>query len=229
MASSKITFADKVGIIPKETRINQVWDDDINEIKSKFNANATLIDDNTDDILTNAASISTNSSDITALENQHKIGFLDYADLATQTTPVSVTGGAGELPIPNDAAGAYTVLSYPPDGVTQVWDATAQSFDWSELSLGDMIDIRLNLEVTTTAVNTGISVNLHLGSGGSAYTVPFITSTNFKTVGTYQLIRYNGIYIGNTDTLNNGGVFKISADQNITYKVIGWYCKIIKR
>lgn len=158
-----------------------------------------------------------------------KVGFLDYADLATQTTPISVTGGAAASVIPNDAAGAFTVLSYPPTGVTEVWDATGQTFDWSELSLGDMIDIRLNLEVTTTSVNTAINVDLHLGSGGSAYTIPFITSSNFKAAGTYQLIRYNGLYIGNTDTLNSGGVFKISSDEDITYKVIGWYCKITKR
>ena len=229
MAASKITFADKVGIIAKQTRINQVWDDDVNEIKSKFNTNANLIDTNTTDIATNASDILTNKDDITDLQTQHKIGFLDYADLATQTTPISVTGGAGAVSIPNDAAGSFSILSYPPDGVTEVWDATNQTFDWSELSLGDMIDIRLNLEVTTTTTNTAVSVDLHLGSGGSAYTVPFITATNFKTAGTYQLIRFNGIYMGNTDTLNNGGVFKISSDNDITYKVIGWYCKITKR
>jgi hypothetical protein len=158
-----------------------------------------------------------------------KIGFLDYADLATQTTPISLTGGAAASNIPNDGAGAFTVLSYPPTGVTQVWDTTSQLFDWSELSLGDIIDIRLNLEVTTTSLNTAIDINLHLGSGVGAYTVPFITSTNFKTTGVYKLIRFNSIYIGNTDTLNSGGVFKISSDQDITYKVTGWYCKIIKR
>ena len=222
MASSKITFADKVGIIPKETRINQVWDDDINEIKAKFNANATLID-------TNTSNITANASDILDLQNETKIGFLDYADLATQTTPISVTGGAGAISIPNDGSGSYSNYLYPPSGVTKVWDSTTQLFDWSELSLGDMIDIRLNLEVTTLSLNTAINVDLHLGSGGSAYSVPFITASNIKTVGTYSLIRFNSIYMGNLDTLNNGGVFKISSDNNITYKVIGWYCKIIKR
>lgn len=222
MAASKITFADKVGIIPKETRINQVWDDDINEIKAKFNANATLID-------TNTSNITANASDILALQNETKIGFLDYADLATQTTPISVTGGAGATSVPNDAAGSFSLYTYPPTGVTKVWDSATQQFDWSELSLGDMVEIRLNLEVTTVNVNTGVNVDLHLGSGGSAYTIPFITSTNYKVAGTYTLVRWMGFYMGNTDTLNSGGVFKISADQNITYKVTGWYCKITRR
>ena len=44
MAASKITYADKVGVTPKETHINQVWDDDMNEIKIKLNDNADILD-----------------------------------------------------------------------------------------------------------------------------------------------------------------------------------------
>ena len=37
---SKITFEDKVGLVPRTVRINQVWDLDMNEIKAVVNANA---------------------------------------------------------------------------------------------------------------------------------------------------------------------------------------------
>jgi len=58
MAATKITYADKVGLIPHTTiRINQIWDDDVNEIKRAVNDNATLQDTNTNDILLNAADI----------------------------------------------------------------------------------------------------------------------------------------------------------------------------
>lgn len=171
------------------------------------------------------------NDNFTEVYNLHesKVGFLDYADLATQTTPISVTGGAAAVSIPNDAAGAFTNTSFPPTGITEIWDSTAQAFNFEELNQGDMVDIRLNLEVTTTTVNTAVSVSLHLGSGGSAYSIPFITSTNFKSAGTYTLLRFNSIYMGNADTLVSPGVFKISADNNITYKVVGWYCRIIRR
>ena len=36
---NKITFEDKVGLVPKEVHIHQVWDEDVNEIKSKHNLN----------------------------------------------------------------------------------------------------------------------------------------------------------------------------------------------
>lgn len=224
MAANKITYADKVGVVPKETQINQVWDDDMNEIKLKVNDNADLFDGL-------ETEVDANTLDIIDLKAAPKIdiGILDYADLATQTTPINVIGGDPEADIPNDGLGPFSNILYPPEGVTQVWDSVGQSFDWSELSLGDMIDIRLALVVTTTSINTAISVDLHLGSGGSEYSIPFITSTNFKSAGEYILLRFNSIYMGNTDTLNNGGVFKISSDNNISYKVTGWYCKVIKR
>lgn len=222
MAASKITFADKVGIIAKENRINQVWDDDINEIKSKFNTNANLLDINTTDIGSLASAINT-------INNAKKIGFLDYSDNATNTTPLSVVGGASSMNIPNDGAGYNSNYLFPPTGVTKIWDIENQRFYFNELSLGDMVEIRLHLEVTTSSVNTAINVNLHLGSGGSAYSIPFITGANYKTVGTYTLVLYMGFYMGNQNTIDSGGVFKISADSNITYKVAGFYCKITKR
>lgn len=45
--ADKLSYENKEGIVPKETHINQIWDDDMNEIKLKFNNNADLIDSNT--------------------------------------------------------------------------------------------------------------------------------------------------------------------------------------
>lgn len=42
MATTKITFEDKVAIIPKGNRVNQVWDEDINQIKDAINKNADV-------------------------------------------------------------------------------------------------------------------------------------------------------------------------------------------
>lgn len=37
--ANKITYANKVGLVPKDTHVNEVWDDDMNEIKEKHNLN----------------------------------------------------------------------------------------------------------------------------------------------------------------------------------------------
>lgn len=155
------------------------------------------------------------------------MGFYDYADNATQTTPISVTAGVKTL-IENDGLGAFTNKNYPCVGVADIYDGSSDSFDWSGLALGDIIDIRLDIEVTTTSPNTDIQVYLELGTGAGTYQIPFIF-TQVKGTGAKPLNRFNGIYMGDANTLNNGGKFYIEADEDVTVKVNGWYCKVVRR
>ncbi len=168
-------------------------------------------------------------SEVVLPDDAYSGGLFDYNDLATTGTPIVVTAAGGNVALTNDGDGAFTNKLFPPIGVTDVWDASTDLFDWSELKLGDMVDIRIDVDVITTSVNTEIKIDLHLGTGGSAYTIPWILETNYKNTGTHKLNRYNGIYMGDTNTINNGGQFMISTDKDCTAVVNGWYCKIIKR
>ena len=156
-------------------------------------------------------------------------GFADYNDNATSGTPLSVTGGGAAVVLTNDTLGAYTNTQFLPEGVSRLWDASTNNFDWSDLSVGDMVDIRADITVTTSSSNTAIDVLLHLGTGGSAYTIPFIQDYNFKASGTYQKVMFNSIYMGDANTLNNGGQFKITADANCSVAVNGWYVRCLRR
>jgi len=156
-------------------------------------------------------------------------GFFDYNDLATTGTPLSVTVANSPLSLPNDGAGAATNKLFPPVGVTDVWLVGTDVFDWSQLKLGDQVDIRLDLDIITTSTNTDIHVDLHLGTGAGSYIIPFVTDVTFKTTGTHPVNRWNGIYMGDTNTLNNGGQFKISTDKNCSVVVNGWYVKVLVR
>jgi hypothetical protein len=153
-------------------------------------------------------------------------GWADYADFATTGTPLNVT--AAYSVITNDGLGVNTNTSYLPEGVTQLWDSSTNSFDWSELKVGDMIDIRLDLSVIIVTNNTAVDVDLFMGFGGSI-DVPFISAQNFKTAGTYNLIRYQGLYIGSDDVRNNAAQLKIKADHNCTCVVNGWYVRYTKK
>jgi hypothetical protein len=153
-------------------------------------------------------------------------GWADYADVATTGSPLNVT--AVYSVITNDGLGVNTNTSYLPEGVTQLWDSSTNSFDWSELKVGDMIDIRLDLSVTIVTNNTAVDVDLFMGFGGSI-DVPFISAQNFKTSGTYNLIRYQGLYIGSEDVRNNAAQLKIKADHNCTCVVNGWYVRCIRK
>ena len=153
-------------------------------------------------------------------------GFFDY-DHGGGTQ--SYTGGAAALKLLNDEAGTSTNKSYPPPGVTDVWDATANEFDWSELAFGDMVDIRLDLSVTTTAIDQTVDVDLRVGVGsGSEYLIPFIQN-EFKAAGTYKVVRFNGIYMGDATTRDFPAYFEFMSDDNATIQVNGWYTRVIRR
>ena len=153
-------------------------------------------------------------------------GWADYADFATTGTPLNVTAVYNVMT--NDGLGVNTNTSYLPEGVTQLWDSSTNSFDWSELKVGDMIDIRLDVSVTTVTNNTAVDVDLFMGTAGSI-DVPFISAQNFKTSGTYNLIRYQGLYIGSENVRTNAAQLKIKADNNCTCVVNGWYVRYTKK
>ncbi|MDB4299769.1 hypothetical protein N9928_01825 [bacterium] len=154
-------------------------------------------------------------------------GFVDYNDSGT---PIIVTAAGSPVVITNDGLGSFTNKTYLPTGVTDIWDSSTNRFDWTQLKAGDMVDIRLDLDLITESVNTEISVDLILAEGEAGeYPVPFITEANFKEARTHKTNRFNGIYMGDTNTLDNPAVFKISTDKDCSVVVNGWYCKIIRR
>jgi len=156
-------------------------------------------------------------------------GWADYEDVATTGTPINVTATPAVLT--NDGTGVNTNTSYLPvggNGITQLWNTSSNGFDFSDLNVGDMVDIRMDISVVIASVNTVVDVNLHMGSGG-AVVVPFISDQNYKATGTFKVIRYMGIYIGSEDVRDNLAQLKIEADKNCTCIVHGWYIKAIRR
>ena len=154
-------------------------------------------------------------------------GLVDYNDLATQTTPITALAGVPTL-LTNDGAGPFTNDAYLPDGITGVYD-NVDTFDWTQLKLGDMIDIRLDIIVTTASPNTTVEVHLNLGTGAGSYSIPFVTDADFKTAQPHTVNKFNGIYLGDNNTLDNGGQFIVTCDKTSTVIVNGYYIKIIRR
>ena len=71
-----------------------------------------------------------------------------------------------------------------------------------------------------------IEAVLELGIGGSSYQLPYYPENNFKSAGTYTIVNWFGIYMGDTNTLNNPARVLMKADTaGATVKVNGWYCR----
>ena len=156
-------------------------------------------------------------------------GWADYEDVATIGTPINVT--ATPTVLTNDGTGVNTNTKYLPvgdNGVTQLWDTSSNGFDFSDLDVGDMVDIRMDITMITASNNTAVDVDLYMGSGGSIV-VPFISQQNFKSTGSFEVIRYMGVYIGSADVRDSLAQLKVSADNNCTCTVNGWYIKAIRR
>ena len=156
-------------------------------------------------------------------------GWADYADVATTGSPIAVTAVPAVLT--NDGLGVNTKTAYLPiggNGITQLWDTSSNGFDFSDLNVGDMLEIRMDINVIIVSNNTAVDVNLHMGSGGTVI-VPFISDQNFKTTGTFEVIRWMGLYIGSEDIRDTLAQLKISADNNCTCIVNGWYIKATRR
>jgi len=153
-------------------------------------------------------------------------GFVDYNDLASLSTPLDIPGTGVLVTVPNDTLGPFTNELFLPSGITSIF--SSNQFNWSQLQLGDTVDIRLDLKLTTISPNTEVACSLFLAIGGNEYEIPFITDSNFKSVGDHSLIRFNSVYIGDGNTLNNPAEFRFKSDSNCSVTVNGWYCKILR-
>lgn len=137
---------------------------------------------------------------------------------------------SGELVLINDGTGQNTNKNYKPEGVNDIWDSIKNEFDFSELSLGDTVDIRLDMNVLTSSPNQTVDVVLRLAEGTpNAYDIPFIVDNDIKSVKNTRLVRFNGVYLGDSATKDNPAKFIFTSDDPATVTVNGWYVRIFKK
>jgi hypothetical protein len=154
------------------------------------------------------------------------IGFVDYNDAATAVTPIAFTSGVPVL-LTNDKLGPFTNESYLPAGVTSIF--VSNQFDWSELSLGDMVDIRIDIDVITGSQNQNVRVDMILAEGDAGEYVINFADVFQKTAGQHKITEYNGVYMGDPITFSNPAEFRLTSDGTGTAIVNGWYCVVTKR
>ena len=130
--------------------------------------------------------------------------------------------------LPNNALGSNTTNSYLPLGVTNLWNAGTSSFDFTELAVGDAVELRLLVEPTTASNNTQIELDLYLGSGVNQYKVPFITTQNFQFAGLFEATRYTSFPIRNEDTRTSPAQFKVIANKDCTMQTDDFLVKVTR-
>lgn len=165
--------------------------------------------------------------DLMTLVAANMSGHQDVNDLTTASTPLAGSTGVTYV-VPNDGAGAFSLSSLP-TGFSSMWVPGTNSFDLSQLAVGDEVEIRFDAEVTTTASNQDVRVYLELNqSPGTPFNTEFVNSS-FKTAGVHPINKFNKVYVGSTDVRDNPAQFKIVSDAAFTLKVNGWAIFVTRR
>jgi len=160
-----------------------------------------------------------------------QVGWYDYDDSATVGAPIALTTPGTYYDLTNDGLGVNTQLSYALSDSPNIYDTTTQRFDFSNLAVGDTLEVRADVLVTTTNANTAISLVLELNTGtGSVFNIPVLVAANIKTASTVNFVHERSFYIGSESVRTSPGRLRMTADTaGATVVVNGWYVRVIKR
>jgi len=161
-------------------------------------------------------------------EYLNSVGYFDYNDLATQTTPLNAVANVA-LKLTNDTEGANTSTDQNPYGVSYVWDYTTNQFNFSELEVGDTIDVRVHVQVTTTTSNQKVSLKARFGIGSVSQFENAIYENVFKSSGLHEISFVAPFYMGSTYITDYPAELYLTTDASATVKVDGWYVRILRK
>lgn len=160
-----------------------------------------------------------------------EVGWYDYNDVTTATTPIALTTPGTYYTLTNDGGGVNTKVTYGISGIPNIWNTATNRLDFTGLELGDTLEIRADIDVTTTNINTAVNLVLELATGtGNEVDIPLINNNNIKAASTVHYVANVGFYIGSALIKDSPARIKASADTaGATVKVRGWYIRVIKR
>jgi len=155
------------------------------------------------------------------------MGFWDYNDTATAGTPIALTLANTEYQLTNNGLGTNTLKTYKLPGISEIFNTSTGYFQFTGMQLGDTVDIRVDIEVTTASSNNVVEMLMEYGVGSVPYKLTY-EQKYFKSAGTHKLIVPISFYLGNTLTLSNPARILVKNDTiGSTVKVNGWFVRAI--
>jgi hypothetical protein len=158
----------------------------------------------------------------------NSVGYFDYEDFTTSVVPLSATSGVAKK-LTNDTEGVNTSTDQNPYGVSFVWDFINNQFNFSELTIGDTIDVRIHIAVTTTTSNQKVEIKSRFGIGSASQFETVIYDNVFKSSGVHEISFVAPFYLGSLDIINSPAELYLTTDANATIRVYGWYVRILRK
>lgn len=153
--------------------------------------------------------------------------FIDYNDLTTQTTPISITANT-PAQITCDWLWPYTLATYKPNWITDLYNTTTQAFNFSELAIWDEVMIRVDILVITTNSNIATNIYLTLDIWWTPFNIDFWTFF-FKNSWTHQVVWDSQFYLWSAWVLVNPSKMYFKADDGCNIKVNWFYISTKRR
>ena len=157
-------------------------------------------------------------------------GFFDYNDTSTSASPITLLTDTW-TDVPNDGLGAFTNLNYVPTGMTKLMDTSNGSLDFTELTLGSDILIRIDFNVTPQTNNALLESRYVLGTGAGLYSLPIVSRRLDSGAGVPYSSEKGSfyIYMGDTNTLDNAGTLQVKLSTGGTLVNNGLAIKVYKK
>ena len=149
-----------------------------------------------------------------------------YIYSASQSV-INHIGGTNSTLLTNNGLGLFTI-SYPPYGMTNsIWNSSTNRFDFTSLSIGDMINIQVDMEISSSSTDQEIEIYLVLGEGSlGEYNLTYANGGLLKRNATYPFVANSGILINNVYVRDNPAKLIFKSTSNSTINVKGWYITI---
>lgn len=152
-----------------------------------------------------------------------------YFHISNSLTAQSISSGVA-ADLLNNNLGTYSSSAQAPYGISAIWNTTTNAFDFSQLSLGDMVSLRVDLLIDTTATNQDFRAYITLGIGtASEYKLLLNQSTYKSAVTNYAFLEEVNFSIDNEDWRTAPAKISVFTDASATVLVNGWYVPIIRK
>jgi hypothetical protein len=157
---------------------------------------------------------------------ERRMGWSDYNDSATAGSPIALTVADTFYTLTNDGLGPFSQSGYKIPQHDELWDVNTDSFDFSSLTLGDTVELRIDVLVTTTGPTREITMRVAVAQGSPGPYTLQVDQRSFKNAGTHQIVALATGYVGDVNTQNFPMNIEVASDGVGTNVVVnGWFVK----
>lgn len=143
-----------------------------------------------------------------------RTGTIVVADDATQTTPYAYVAPATLVNISNDKAGARSSTDNAPVGVTNIYHVPNDHFLFSGFNIGDVLTIRVDLDITPTIIDQTVEVWMKSGEGDPAEKIELVTREKLGAVAQYNVVGEITIVLDSAAMLSEEAHLQFLSDAN---------------